>query len=71
MDINYEMKSTITASAIRAFLDHTDALVFVKDRGGRYVNASKPFVQMTDQTSLADIVGRTDFEIFEDLTAPI
>ena len=65
MDKNYERKSMIAASAVRAFLDHTDAFIFVKDCSGRYVNASEPFVQMTGQASLADIVGRTDFEIFE------
>ena len=43
MDKNYERKSTIAASAVRAFLDHTDAFIFVKDCSGRYVNASEPF----------------------------
>lgn len=66
MDISHTRKNTIAAAAIRAFLDHTDAFVFVKDCSGRYVNASEPFVQMTGHGSLADIVGRTDFEIFED-----
>ena len=31
MDINHTRKTTIAAAAIRAFLDHTDAFVFVKD----------------------------------------
>ena len=65
MDTNHELNGTITAAAIRAFLDHTSDLVFVKDRHSIYVDASESFIRMTGQTALHDIIGRTDFDIFE------
>jgi len=55
----------VTSAAMRALLDHTSDLVFIKDRNGIYADASKPFVHMTGHLFLQDIIGRTDFEIFE------
>ncbi len=65
MEKSIDHDKAVAAAAIRAFLDHTSDLVFVKNREGVYVDASEPFVQMTGQASLEDIIGRTDFEIFE------
>jgi len=48
------------------FLENTTDMVFVKDKDFRYVIASKPFVKMTGKKSIQDIIGKTDFEIFED-----
>ncbi len=53
--------------AFKTLLENTDAMVFVKDVNLVYVAASQPFAQMVGKPSAVDIVGHTDFEIFDDV----
>ena len=47
----------------RAILDNTVAVIFVKDREGRYLLVNKYFSTLF-HVSNAEIVGRTDFDLF-------
>lgn len=53
-------------AAFSAYIENTSDIMFVKDINLTYVAASKPFAQMTGKSSADEIVGKTDFEIFED-----
>lgn len=59
-------KNTIIPAAFQMMLEHTQDMVFVKDMNLVYVAASPPFVRMVGKHSAEEIIGRTDFEIFED-----
>lgn len=61
-----DKRSAILQAAFRALLDNTSDLVFIKDTSSTYITASAPFVQMTGKQSVAELIGRTDTEIFED-----
>ena len=52
--------------AFRTMIENTQDMVFVKDVNLVYVAASMPFVKMVGKECVEDIVGKTDFEIFED-----
>lgn len=58
---NYEMIN----AGFYAILDNTDAMIFMKDLRGVYMACSLPFAQMAGKTSIEDILGRTDFDIFD------
>jgi PAS domain S-box-containing protein len=47
----------------RAFMDHTPAVVFIKDMDGRLVFANKTWETVFHQNE-ADILGKTDFELW-------
>ena len=53
-------------SAFQAMLDSTTDMVFLKDSNLVYVAASMPFVRMVGKTTVEEIVGHTDAEIFAD-----
>lgn len=53
-------------AAFRAMLEDTKDLVFVKDMNLCYVAASMPFVKMTGNEHLEEVLGKKDREIFDD-----
>ena len=65
MNATHICTAAVKTTAVRTFLSHTSDLIFVKDRNSVYIDASEPFVRMTGHASLDSIIGRTDFEIFE------
>lgn len=60
---------TVITSAVRAFLENTRDMVFVKDKNLIYLAASQSFVQMAGKLCCEEIVGKTDYEIFEETLA--
>ncbi len=58
--------SDIINAACKTFLDNTRDMVFIKDVHSIYIAASLPFVQMAGKQDPADIVGKSDYEIFSD-----
>jgi len=59
---------TITDSAngflvLQQILDHATAVVYVKDRNGRYLFANRWFLQLFGRRE-ADVIGHTDAELF-------
>ncbi len=61
-------KNNIMPIAFRTLLDNTKDMMFIKDINLIYVAASLPFAQMVGKESVEEIIGKTDFEIFEDQT---
>lgn len=53
-------------AAFAAYVENTSDIMFVKDKNLIYVAASKPFAEVAGKNSAAEIIGKTDFEIFED-----
>lgn len=66
MHNNQTKVETLIIAAFDALLYDTKAMVFVKDANLVYVAASMPFANMVGKKSADEIVGHTDFEIFED-----
>lgn len=58
--------NNIMQIAFQTLLDNTKDMMFVKDINLVYVAASMPFAKMVGKDSIEEIVGRTDFEIFDD-----
>lgn len=58
--------NTLITGAFGALLDNTKDMMFVKDANLVYAAASMPFVKMVGKSSVDEIVGKTDTEIFED-----
>ena len=44
---------------------HTSELAFIKNLDGVYLRASRPFAALVGKASPEDVVGKTDFDIFE------
>ena len=59
-------KQGIMPIAFQTLLHTTKDMMFVKDINLVYIAASMPFAKMVGKDSVEEIVGRTDFEIFED-----
>jgi len=55
----------IIHTAFQTYLNHSTDMIFIKDINLVYQSASLPFVQMVGKESVEEIVGKTDFEIFE------
>jgi len=55
---------------LNAVLDNCPAMIFLKDPGGRYLFANPEFELITHRLA-AEIVGKTDFEIFPQAQAEI
>jgi len=53
-------------STLQLFMDLQPALMFIKDNNLVYRACTKSFAEMTGHTSAAEIIGKTDFDIFED-----
>ena len=47
----------------RAIMDHSPALIFIKDHAGRYLQANRQF-EIISHLSHEDLVGKTDEEVF-------
>lgn len=62
---NPEMTS-LMLHALQAFLDNSDGMVFIKDANLVYRAANLPFTQMVGKNSPEELVGRSDFDIFEE-----
>jgi len=55
----------IIHAAFHTYLKHASDMIFIKDINLVYRFASLPFVHMVGKESVSEIIGRTDFEIFE------
>jgi len=60
------MKNNIINAAFQMMIKATKDLVFVKDENLVYVAASMPFVKITGNENMDDVIGKKDEEIFED-----
>lgn len=56
----------IINAAFQTLMRNSKDMMFVKDMDLVYVTASEPFIKMLGKSSLEDIVGKTDLEIFEE-----
>lgn len=56
----------MVAQWARSFLAGTPDMVFLKDLNLVYVDASLPFARMVGRSSVREIVGKTDSELFSD-----
>ncbi len=61
-------KCTLISTAFQAILDSTRDMMFVKNADLIYMAVSQPFVKMVGKSCPEDIIGKTDYEIFEDET---
>lgn len=60
------MDKVLMKEAFKAILESTTSMVFLKDANLVYQAASMPFVKMVGKSSVEELVGHTDLEIFED-----
>lgn len=61
------MEKQLLETAFRLMLNHSEDMIFIKDSNLVYHAASMPFVKMVGKTSVEEIVGHTDREIFSEL----
>lgn len=59
-------KPEILFSALQKILDASSDLMFVKDMNLTYVAGTQSFAEMVGKASMSEVLGRTDYEIFED-----
>lgn len=59
-------KPEILFASLQTVLDSFPDMIFVKDRNLTYVAGTKSFAAMVGKSSMAEVLGRTDYEIFED-----
>lgn len=68
--LNFKIENNDTDNIMRiafqTMMANTKDMVFIKDINLVYVAASMPFVKMAGKEKVEDVVGKTDFEIFED-----
>lgn len=60
------MEKTLMKAAFEAMLESTTDMVFLKTSNLVYQAASMPFIKMVGKSSVEDIIGKTDEEIFSD-----
>ncbi len=48
---------------VRDIIDNTDAVIYIKDKEGRYLMTNRRFEQLFD-ISYNDVVGKTDYDLF-------
>ena len=64
------MDDKMTLVAVRSLLDNLPAMAFSKDAGtGRYLACNQSFAEYAHKDSPDGVVGLTDFEIFDPVTA--
>ena len=51
-------------ASLKALLDNTPYLMWLKDTGSRFVAVNKAFVRSAGKTSAAEIIGKTDFDLW-------
>ncbi len=56
----------IIKAAFQALLENSTDMMFIKDKELKYVAASEPFVKMVGKNTLEEILGKSDYDIFED-----
>lgn len=59
------MKTELIKAAFDVLVNNTADIMFIKDINLVYQSASMPFVKMTGTSSVSDVIGHTDMEIFE------
>lgn len=68
--LNFKIENRDTDNIMRVafqtLLDNTKDMMFIKDVNLVYIAASMPFVKMVGKDKVEDVVGKTDFDIFED-----
>lgn len=65
-----ELKLSSSEAQLRAILDHSPALIFLKDLEGRYLDVNRQFEQ-TFRLTREHIIGKTDAELFSPLQATV
>jgi PAS domain S-box-containing protein len=58
------MQSPVSAGGYGLLRHFPDVAYFAKDRRGRFTSANAAFVEMTGRQTEADILGKTDFDIW-------
>jgi PAS domain S-box-containing protein len=48
---------------LRDIMDHSDAVIYVKDTGGRYIHVNRHYETLT-HTRREELVGKTDYDVF-------
>ena len=56
----------ILQAAFQTLFDKSEDMMFIKDVNLVYIAATMPFARMVGKESVDEVVGKTDFEIFED-----
>lgn len=59
-------KMKVLAASLQAILDSFPDMMFVKDMDLTYVAGTKSFAAMVGKESMDEVLGRTDYELFED-----
>lgn len=59
-------KEYIASIAFRTLLENTKDMIFIKDTDLTYIASSLPFAKMAGKEKIEDVIGKTDFEIFDD-----
>ena len=60
-------QNMIVNAAFRAMMDNTEDMIFVKDSNLIYIAASMSFVRMVGKEKADEIIGKNDYDIFEDV----
>ena len=62
-----QRQATLEDSEARllAFLDRSPAIAFIKDTAGRYAYANSQLVNCSEQSSIEEVIGKTDFDCFD------
>ncbi len=64
--LNNPKLSSLMLHALQAFLDNSEAMLFIKDANLIYQRANMPFVHMVGKGCPDEVIGHSDFDIFED-----
>ncbi len=62
-------RESFLARAYQTFLEHSEDMIFVKDKNLVYMAASDAFARVAGKSSAAELVGKTDFDIFSEKLA--
>jgi len=56
----------VLLTAFQTMLDNSSDMIFIKDQNLTYLAVTMSFVRMTAKQTLDDVIGHTDFDLFED-----
>ncbi|MGH7830002.1 MAG: two-component system sensor histidine kinase NtrB, partial [Candidatus Binatia bacterium] len=65
-----EQALRVSQGLLKTFIDNCPAIIFLKDAQGRYLYANPQFEKLTHRSE-AEVVGKTDFEIFPEAQASV
>ena len=51
-------------ASLRAILDNSPYLIWLKDMGGRFIAVNKAFFNTTGRAQMQDVLGKTDFDLW-------